>query len=681
MKPVYKRASYTGDFLELKNENISLRIFKRLCGWGFGEVCSADGRLMAVLDHFGEILLRDQEIPMRLEAEDYESFSDGDRSGFVFKVSTTLPAEKLRGTSFEKWVHFPFNEPVLSGTVKICLRKGDTGFGISTELVSNGNYYARYLRLLWLLCGEGSFGSEKCDALLPGVDWPVGREWSGGTDFFKDPWAGRSIPHPNKVASSYMGVSCGGRFVSVHYDLDAPVTRWFNYDEIYPQPVFACPNYIDRSDNNLLGIMIPDVKREEDENKPFRDDLELHIGQRISFGAEIHTGAGDSLDGLAEYVKRSGMPVPDDSVSLRGALDVFARAYNTNLWHEGRGFGYRQASLDNDSELSLNVPGFLRRYVSENEGSALSSELSAKIAYCDGRTGRLLGGIADDAAAEKARREGDRILARQQDDGSFRFEPEGEHYSKDDFRVARAFIEPMGIDGDTALYMNTEPANSLMTVYETCGDRKYLDGAIRALRFCTAYNRPEGGDFWETPLHAPNLLAAGSAVCAFYRAFKITGEAVFKEKSVRFLRSLLAFTHLRRPRSVNSLYNTKPCLCSSDWYFANWVRDFVQWEVLRCLNQSYDCGALWHEIDPELDWKSYEIGVTSAVMHFVADTGKALNWRPHNIPATLDNYLKGEYNGCFADTLNSVTGNIGGMFIPPVSPADAIYKLIDEFEL
>ena len=209
MKPVYKRASYTGDFLELKNENISLRIFKRLCGWGFGEVWSADGRLMAVLDHFGEILLRDQEIPMRLEAEDYESFSDGDRSGFVFKVRTTLPAEKLRGTSFEKWVHFPFNEPVLSGTVKICLRKGDTGFGISTELVSNGNYYARYLRLLWLLCGEGSFGSEKCDALLPGVDWPVGREWSGGTDFFKDPWAGRSIPHPNKVASSYMGVSCG----------------------------------------------------------------------------------------------------------------------------------------------------------------------------------------------------------------------------------------------------------------------------------------------------------------------------------------------------------------------------------------------------------------------------------------------------------------------------------------
>ena len=176
---------------------------------------------------------------------------------------------------------------------------------------------------------------------------------------------------------------------------------------------------------------------------------------------------------------------------------------------------------------------------------------------------------------------------------------------------------------------------------------------------------------------APNLLAAGHAANTFYYVYKNYGIERYREKAVYFLRSLLVFTHLRQPENVDIMYCTKPCLCCSDWYFANWVRDFVQWEVLSCINQATSLGIRWEEIDPELDWLTYIKGVTSAAFNFMGDHKKN-NWRPHNIPDTLDAYERGEYDGCYSDTLNSVTGNTGGMFIHPSAIADYIYYIKDK---
>lgn len=69
------------------------------------------------------------------------------------------------------------------------------------RLKSTGNYNACYIRGPWLKVGESSFGIKKDDAILPGVDWAIGDEWTSGTDFFKDPWALRVAPHPYKITS------------------------------------------------------------------------------------------------------------------------------------------------------------------------------------------------------------------------------------------------------------------------------------------------------------------------------------------------------------------------------------------------------------------------------------------------------------------------------------------------
>ncbi len=124
------------------------------------------------------------------------------------------------------------------------------------------------------------------------------------------------------------------------------------------------------------------------------------------------------------------------------------------------------------------------------------------------------------------------------------------------------------------------------------------------------------------------------------------------------------------------MYNTKPCLCSSDWYFANWVRDHVQWEVLQVFNESTRYGIDWNEIDPAIGWNRYFKGVTVAVTRWM-HTSEENDWRPHNLPESYEAFRRGEFDYFFADTHNSTTGNYGGAFIGPQMIADNIYTIID----
>jgi hypothetical protein len=149
--------------------------------------------------------------------------------------------------------------------------------------------------------------------------------------------------------------------------------------------------------------------------------------------------------------------------------------------------------------------------------------------------------------------------------------------------------------------------------------------------------RPEGGDFWEAPLHSPNPLAAGHATNAYYLGHRAFGDERYRARAIHWIRSLLPFTRLWQPLQNEMAYNTKPCLCASDWYFANWVRDHVQWEVLETFAQSRRLGIDWGAIDPEIDWHRYQEGITVAALCWMIDHREG-NWLPHNLSWTLELY-------------------------------------------
>lgn len=662
--PFYKRASYSNESVTLENEHIVFNFYKRIMGWGWGEILTPSGEIIAVLDHLGEIKLMDQDIPMRFVAESFSKKQTDEGEELIFKVKSVVARNVLKGTSFDNWMRYPYTEPAIQGIVRFKLSPSSSLVKIKYSLEATGNYYAEYIRGPWLKVGEASFGTEKDDAILPGVDWAIDEEWTSGTNFFKDPWALRVVPHPNKVSVPVMAISHNGIGIGLSWDPNLVASRWFNYREHRQQPVFASPNFVDRKNNQLMGLMVPDASIEGHENKVNAEiPLELKIGQMVNFDAELWLSQGNSVAVLVDWVIRKGLPEPPKlRWPYEETLDRIANAYNTNFWHEGKGFGIIQRP---ENKITPNVPEFLVRYIEENRNTVLAKNLAQKIDWSHDQGNKSKSNLIG---------EGERLLAEQKADGSFVFNPE--NIGKDDFKVATTFIEPMGLEGETALDITIRPATRLLIIGKETGDKRFLDAAKKAFDFTMDMQRPEAGDFWETPLHAANLLAAGHAAVGNYLAYEQFKEEKYKVKAIYWMRSLLAFTHLWEPEDINMLYNTKPVLSSSDWYFANWVRDHVQWEVLAVFADVARYNLKWDEIDPKIDWLRYQEGITNAAIRWIrVHTDK--NWFPHNLPETYERFTRGEYDYAFADTHNSVTGNYGGMMIMPNTIAENIYYLLD----
>jgi len=674
-QPRFKRGAYGGQSAELANAQVRLVMCRRINGWGWGELYTPSGTCMAVLEHLGEIMIRDQDIPMRLEADSVYTKTGPEGKSLVFPVKSVVVRDKLKGTSFENWMSYPLEKPCLTGEVTLTLAPQSPVIVMKYRLTSTGNFCARYIRGPWLRVGEGSFGIAKDDAILPGVEWLVGDEWSSGSDWFKYPWSEKYAPHPNKVSAPIMAISYKGEGIGLAWKPNQIVTRWFNFRSQRPQPVFAVPNFIDRMNNSLMGLMIPDASAEGEENKVYADiPLELRIGQVIELDAELWLSKGNSLSVVTDWVLRHGLPEPPaPKWPFAEALDRFAGAYNTNFWHEGRGFGIEQPK-GRPGSIGPGFPNFLDRYVREHADTKLAKELKAKMDWC--RAQNKSAPKNEEAAKKELANQADALIKLQQPDGSFRFDPKGRHYVKDDFMVATTFIEPMGIAGDTALDLCMTPVPTLLDAAAKTGKPEHKAAAKKALEYCMTMMRPEGGDYWETPLHAPNLLAAGHAAVAYYLGYKAFGDERYKAKAVYWIRSIIPFTHLWDTAEIPMVYNTKPCLCSSDWYFANWTRDHVQWEVLQVFNDSAHRGIFWEEVDPAIDWNRFFKGVTIAALRWTR-TREDTTWRPHNIPETWESFLNGDYDYCWPDTHNSTTGNYGGMLIMPVTLADNIYILMD----
>ncbi|RED98348.1 glycoside hydrolase family 88 protein [Marinoscillum furvescens] len=666
-EPIFKKSSYAGKSVSLENSTLTLNLYQRYLGWGWGELLTPSGKLMAIIEHLGEVMLHDQDIPMRLVAKSYEKSQSVDGKTLTFEVQSVVVRDVLDGTSFDNWMVYPFTEPVLTGRVSFTLKNDSPVIKASYELVASGNYNVRYIRGPWLKVGESSFGSTKEDAILPGVDWAIGDEWTSGTDFFKDPWAMRVAPHPNKVSVPLMAISHQGYGIGLSWNPNQTATRWFNYREHNPQPVFASPNFVDRKSNHLMGLMVPDASIEGHENEIYAQiPLELKIGQMINFDAEIWLTEGNSVDVMVDYVKRQGLPEPSAlRWSYKETLDRIANAYNTNFWHEGKGFGLIQRP---EKTIKPNVPSFLERYVSENKRTPLAKELKTKLKWSKNQINNERNSQDDQI------KRGEALLSEQNEDGSFPFNPND--IGKDDFKVATSFIEPMGLRGETALDITIRPATTLLKIGTATGDKRFLDAARKAFDFCLEMRRPEAGDFWETPLHAANLLAAGHAAVGNYLAYEQFNDEKYKNKAIYWMRTLLVFTHLWEPKNIEMLYNTKPVLSSSDWYFANWVRDHVQWEVLAVFSDVASNNLKWDEIDPEIDWIKYQKGITHAIIRWL-NVSAERKWLPHNLPETYERYLNGEYEYAYPDTHNSVTGNYGGMMIMPAGVANNIYYLLD----
>ncbi len=669
--PRYMDAAYGGETVVLENEHVRLEVHKRLTGWGWGELFVPDGdrgwQFYAVLEHLAELDAEGLPHPLRLEAPSYEtSETDGTQElRFAVRTQEIEPPNAYYG-----------NESPMAGTVVLSLADDEAIIGYRLEVEAQFVFKLKRLRGAWLRVGADSSGAAKDDAIFPGIEWLDGDEWSSGTDWFEHPERLRLTPHPHKVAFPCMAISQDGVGLGLWYEPDTLSTvspsGYPSQLLRFPQPVFASPNFVDCRNDHIMGLMWPSVRQGLKENALSADpSVMLRKGFRIWLNAEIAVVPGRSLDVVVAWTQRYGMPDPGEPrYPWREAYDRIMNACNTNLWLEGEGWARRWAYRGEGSPV---VPNEVRRYIEEGDDAELVAGLKEKVAWCDAQEseagrrdhplGRPLGAIL--AQPDRTKEFADALLELQTDEGDFPFEPQGRHQTAHGGNAA--YWRPLGQAGQSAVDLCATAAMALMIAHDRVGREAYKDAAHKALEFAMRFQRPEGGDWWETPLRSPNLLAAGNAAMAYYKGYEVFGDERYRDRAIWWIRGMIPFTHLWEPQDLPMIYNTKPCLNTTAWFLSDWVSKHVQWEVLRVFSMSDDFGWDWAEIDPEVDWATFEKGVTAAVLRWMVDHEDP-DWM-FRCEYPIEWIKDGAWDTLWADTFDPVNGSYGGGPIGPYEVA------------
>ena len=654
--PHYRGATYGDETVTLENQSLRLEVHKRITGWGWGElfVKGEDGRsdkFLAVLEHLAEADIAGYTHPLRLEASDckLDKTDTGQTLTFELELQQVEPPGQVFG-----------GESALKGTVTLTLPDDEAMIYYRLEALPQFTMYLRSLRGPWLRVGADGSGIARHDAIFPGMEWIIEDEWSSGTDWFEHPEALRVAPHPHKVAIPVMAISCEGTGIGLSWTPDQAAVSSKTRIRC-PQPVFATPNFVDRKSHHLMGLMFPSARWGLRENELKADPpIKIPRGLKLVMDAQISVVHGTSLDVIIDWVKRNGMPDPGEPrYEWKDALERIANAYNSNLWIEGKGWGFR----GNGTQF---VQDSVSYYIEHGANAEIVNGLKEKVAWCQEQArpggkldvGRLrFGQYGDEYLLPVA----EELLKIQTPEGDFPFDPAGRH--KTNLLDWAAVWRPLGLPGDSAVDLCTTASGMLILAGQQSGQQKFLDAAHKTLEFAMKFDRPEGGDWWETPLHSPNLLTAGNSAIAYYLGYKQFGDNRYLERARHWIRSLIPFTHLWEPMDMVMNYNTKPCFNSTSWFLSDWTAKHVQWEVLTVFHMSEKLGIDWAEIDPEVDWNTYQRGVTTAVLRWMIDHDDP-EWmfRSEFPEAAIEN---GAWDTLFSDTFDPVSDTYGGGPIMP----------------
>jgi len=656
--PNYRDATYGGQTISLENQYLRLDIHKRLTGWGWGElfVLSPEdkrGKFFAVLEHLGEVDIAGLVHPLRLEASDYKLDKTGEHQRLTFEVQ--LQEVEAPNKVFD-------GKPSLKGTVTLTLPNDEAVVYYEMAVEPQFTIYLRSLRGVWLRVGANSFGTARYDAIFPGIEWVVNDEWSSGTDWFEHPEALRVTPHPHKVAIPIMAISYDGMGIGLSWTSELPTSLASSFR--CPQPVFATPNFVDRRNHHLIGLMLPSAREGLKENNLKADPpIKVHRGGKLTLGGQISIVEGTSLDVVMDWVKRHGMPEPGGPrYEWRDALERIAQAYNNGLWVDGKGWRYE-----------LYIPEFVLYYIDKGSNKEIVRNLKEKVEWCRKQEHCKKPSVKNiemlSRDYEQIRRSprhealevGEELLRIQTPEGDFPYDPEGRH--KTQLSDWSSIWRPLGQPGDSTIGLCTVDAAVLILVGQTTGEQKFIQAARKTLNFAMKFDRPEGGDWWETPLHSPNLLAAGNAAIAYYLGYKEFGDERYLERARHWIRCVIPFTHLWEPEGVQMIYNTKPCFNTTCWFLADWTSRHVQWEILEVFATSGKLGIDWAKIDPEIDWNRYHRGVTTAVLRWMVDHSDPEWMLKSKFPPEL--VVDGAWDAAFSDTFDPVSNTyVGGPIVP-----------------
>jgi len=463
-----------------------------------------------------------------------------------------------------------------------------------------------FLPMLMLVAGQGTFGTQKTQAVFAGLEYLADEPSSSEADI-SGPESNRRVPAARKITFPLMAVAAEGRYVGLIWQRDPRVAA-----------VFDSPDRTFGAAGHVMGVVFPGADGENRDPGHIvpRWPERLEAGEPLVLHARLIGGRGETVvPAVEQYVRLCGLPpVPETGLDAAGYVRLAAAGwldsdirdgnrYRHAVWAKWQPRPTAGAALWQDylaTRTDAALAGRLRRAAAEAlkpvgpsdyYRSAVSHVREPVVPLVYGHVAEAVRRAAQSARGAVRRFEPDgRLLYRQSRD-------------KPDYASTHPSREASGLAA--------RPVRDVLEAAIYCGDGDLVREGLRLLRALDRFagTVPRGAQTWEIPLHTPDILAAAHLVRAYTLGYELTGEAHFLEQARYWAWTGVPFVYLSNPTDgAVGPYSTIPVLGATNWRAPVWFGRPVQWCGLVYADALY--GLVRHE--PEGPWKRLADGITAA---------------------------------------------------------------------
>lgn len=471
---------------------------------------------------------------------------------------------------------------------------------VETQVNTSADRDIVFLPMFTLFPGIGSFGTNKTQGLLAGIEYLENEPSSSEADVI-GPGALRRVPDSLKLTFPLMAIAAENHWLALSWEEKADFAGMFD-----------SPDRIFGSGGHVLGVIYPGSAPQvrEDGNVLPYGGVKLKGGTTLTLHATISGGVGASvIPAVQQYVRVKGFPKRPEP----GLTDT----------------EYYRLAASGWLESSIRDGARYRHAVGGTFGSHPAADAAMTMSWlaCKVRAGELAGRLKSAAAealelvppqylnsmavghvrspaqalvfgsvalnAETAAAEARNTLRHFEADGSVIFKAPANgadlgrtHFSREANGLAATYV------------------SSVLERACFAGDRALIEEGLRLLRALNKFTNtvPRGAQTWEVPLHTPDILASGYLVRAYTLGYELTGEAQFLEQASYWAWTGIPFLYLRPPVDKPvGVYSTIPVLGATQWVAPLWIGLPVQWcglvygNAIRRLAR-HDTSASWYDI-------------------------------------------------------------------------------------
>ncbi len=460
---------------------------------------------------------------------------------------------------------------------------------------------------LTLLPGLGTFGSNKAQGLLAGLEYLEDEPGSSQADI-TTPEHIRRVPDPAKVTFPLMAIAARGCYVGLAWE----PSEWVG-------PLFDSPDTIFNSGAHVMGLTGPAVGTHRTENGLVAH-TPIHLAADVPMAARMWIVGGEGrtiVPAVQHYVRLQGLPpVPQNEGGFPAAAKLLSHGWLYSDLREGGLFRHAvwgdQFGLSPAPDAAVLMDWLAASL--DDENADLIDELSATrdLALAAIPAGQHFdGGVSHVQPPSPPLLFGD--IAAYVDRRYNAAQDAAAHFDARGIKV----YQPGAVDyGKThfANHANGYGARDLVTVLEGAtlrADARLIEAAVELLDEQSrlyANTVPRGAQTWEIPLHTPDILASGLLVQAYTLGYLISGREDHLEQARYWAWTGVPFVYLINPTEGKvGPYATIPVLGATAWQ-GSWFGRPVQW-----------CGLVYasalHQLadyDPEGPWRQIARGITAA---------------------------------------------------------------------